>query len=154
VSAAIWVWSAYPYRISSTYTLTTVNQYVPPMSSAKLAQRRMACVTTKRIWRLVGGSGTVWTAVWGRSLSHHKLGILVSAEVNAKESAQASLNVLFSSDIFLFLHFSILGLPGVESLDKEEEVLCACGPGAILRSDFWGGSAPRKKLTSVLDKEL
>ena len=44
------VWSVYPCRISSTCTLTTVSQYAPSMSGAKLVQRRKVGVTAKRIW--------------------------------------------------------------------------------------------------------
>lgn len=50
-------------------------------------------------------------------VSHHKLDILVRHSSQANANA-GIINILFSSDIFLFLHFFILGLLGLESCDK------------------------------------
>jgi len=47
-----------------------------------------------------------------------------SSAVKANESAHVALNVLFSSKTFLFLDLSMVGLPGVEKLNKSRASRC------------------------------
>lgn len=64
-------------------------------------------------WKCLGTFDLLLFASFSPQSRH--TGKTLSSEANANAGI---INILFSSDIFLFLPFFILGLPGLESCDK------------------------------------